>query len=1085
MYLYWKSCSLGTAFHVEMESSRAVHVVKDRKVCRAERHLFSFGNTTIFPRLEPRRSTPIGRRMNHLHICQTCRQQARLHTQLRFLREARRGLFRVTAPARESGIKTWRPDGFTGGLPQFRLRAEDEAADEPLRRYPGGRRISSQQHRDNTAVPPARGRYSGEPLQPIELLTRLAQPEPRLESRPERQQPGQRDDVERTSHAPYLPIRVARLVDEFIACGSAGERDERAWSLLQTIAELQDYAEGAPAPGQHTWFVKAYVGFTMRCCRRLTRQLHSTPSPSQALNLLPVFQVEATNLWARVTWQVSSALVELRAGGATESAQMALRDLAIKELMILWRMCLASGLRRSGLRRFEQEPVVPGDNPDWSILPDPLAFARSITQRQDRKRSLTLKHTLELLMPPIGRHQSNSWGRQTGFRRINPADLRSAALVTLDTLRQTAKVDKYRPFVHLLEEILKVVNTPETPPALNFKLETVEDARVRAEYMGVVERLRLRPATPRPPMQTSRSTKPSSPTDVPPSGKEPLSGTPSPVDEQQQHINAARQTPDLLAPPSTSLPSKARRVDQETDHFVTLRIDRLGQAIQKQNLGLAEYVKEEVLTFAADSKKPSLPNELYEHVMLALLSLRSPHSAIQVWNHFVKLGRPPTAKTYTVMMRGAQHVRDVRGVEAFWHKMRDAGVQPDVHAWSIRVFGLIRAGRVADGIKALTEMGREWFNAARAQHEAETRGPRQRGKQAAPDVSLTELVNAFKDEVNGVPRPTLEVMNSAVSALASVDDSQISKVLSWGRPFGLEPDRVTYNVLLNIAMRHGEGDSAVAFLKRMQERGLDADSTTWTVLLSALFEGRSLDGLSAEDQEEKILRFMRSLEIGAAASIDEKGYALIIDRLLKYYSNPAAASAVLRQMTDRGITPTAHIFTILMSSYFQQQPQPDFAAVEALLSHIQALNGGRGAALDSYFFDRMIEGYATHHWIVGTEPMLRYLNSMTDTGKKPSWRALDLVARALADRQDWNRLLQIVDHARRMMRDESEGEYMVGGQKRYGQIGFWHFIISTGLLEQEGIRTVDQIMGDRGEGGVLERAERRAAEVNANGTRGR
>ncbi|KAK6398655.1 hypothetical protein LTR65_000207 [Meristemomyces frigidus] len=1026
-------------------------------------------------------------------------QRLRLH--LQWLQQSRRGFSLATTLKQNASYR----HGTEEQSPRTSRWGDVERQDRGSIARPAWREGNAPAR--SIADTEGRGRYSGQSLQPEQLLDQLNKPTPRRNAFPRgREQVASRKPEYLHSGTPLLPPQLKEKVDRFITCGPGGHNDAEAWKILQAIE--QEPGEGVlRSLGVHKWFVRAFIGFAMRATQRCVvaeprqeRASIALPRPSELLRLLPVFHIDATDVWARVIWQLASAITERQVSEAD-----AQKDMAFSELMLLWNMAFATRLQRQQPTRNIPATTV---DLDWSFLPSLETLAATMGQRDARSGRMSFDDALAMLLPDL-RNNRTSRGEYYDFA--------SAALITVDLLRRSgisgggdtligySSPPQYAPFATLVEGILKTTPTPALPDAFKHRLG---DPEVKDSYLGVVERLGLVYAAYRVSTRQleSYSAKTGAAEDVhtaeQPSARQPgddvapdvalaeAASRSNPVQDvllEHQKDNPTTTPASVMQPQADGLPEAVdeavllpsssntqkphRSRDEVTDRFVNMRISRLGQAMQKQDASLAEYIKTEILDFASSPEKPPLPDQLYEHLMLALLSLRKAQAAIEVWNHFVQAGRQPTAKTYTVMMRGAQQVRDVNGMEAFWVKMRGAGVQPDIHAWSTRIFGLIRGGKVDFGLRALNDLGQEWIGAARAKQAAAVPkkhgGRRQVG--APPDIAPSEVSKIFEGDIDGVPRPSLVAMNSAVSALASRSDQHIPKVLGWGRTFGLEPDGTTYNVLLNVTMRHGQADEALAILKRMADRGIPADSTTWTVLLSAFFEGRVLDELAPAEQQERIMAFITGLEAATTSAVDQKGYALIIDRLLKAYDNPHAASAVLAHMTSRGLQPTAHIYTILMASYFQRHP-PDFAAAEALWRQIQADDSGRGAALDGVFYDRMIEAYATHHWTVGgTAPLLTFLAHATQSaGQRPSWRALHLAARAFAERGEWDRLVQIVDQAREWVRrGDSE---MVVGERAYGQRDFWGFVIETGVLRGEGVERPEQVMrAGTGESPVVRR----------------
>ena len=467
------------------------------------------------------------------------------------------------------------------------------------------------------------------------------------------------------------------------------------------------------------------------------------------------------------------------------------------------------------------------------------------------------------------------------------------------------------------------------------------------------------------------------------------------------------------------------------------------------------------------------PLWLYERLLVTFLALRDSQTAIEIWRAMVGAGHKPTVKTYSIAMQGCRFAGDAETLEGFWANMRRAGLQPDSHAWSTRVFCQLRSRKSRLGLQVLNEMSEEWIAAARRAHDQDY--PSATKKKAAAQVSPSVLAERYADSVNGVPRPNIVVLNSALAALAIANDAAIPKALSWGRAFSIEPDLTTYNILLNISMRHDKPAEALDILRHMNSKGIQADSQTWTVLLSALFARGALDNLEPAEQQAKILAFMDSLESANAAGIDAKGYALIIDRLLKHHANPAAADAVIQHMLARNIQPTAHIYTILMSSYFDpalppsspanaDPPLPNFAAVDALWKSILDTNrkAPRPAILDAQFYDRMLEGYAHHHGACGsTKPMMYFLFRAQHEGKRPSWKALTAVVRALGERAEWERARSVVG---KVLRDAQQG---TGGtsRSRFGMRYFWEVCVDMRLVgEREANRFLREDMEARERG---------------------
>lgn len=910
-----------------------------------------------------------------------------------------------------------------------------------------------------------RGRYSGEALRPRQLLEQLSEPPSQLSGRKDdavlfqrRERDTGVDNLSDTgavdshirgrsqaSRESQVPKAVAYFRKDFIQANKTPPDDRAIWTVVKRMVnarpqdrDLKTYqADERLGRALFFWAVRASTQWLqMLRTKGLTDDvavhqdgLEELPSPSQALTVLCVVGSRSPSALPRILWLVTKEVTELYA--ATSRTDRAALHVALQELMRIWNYCMARELQRQDGATttgavLPLSRVLSPSPCDWSFLPPPDAFQESLQRRRSERASRTsFAEVVAMLM-----------GTMEG-RGKDIFDFPSAALVTLDILQlmkgdsqSENAVKEFEPWMVLMHAALRSVPTPQVPAAFAQTMDTVENDAVKEHYRGAVGRLGL-----------ARSR------DDAVIDEQPDDETVTGVPLETQDIEPATVIDGLPSLPTTvRQPDAPARNPSATDRFVYLSIKRLGRAQEQQSLKAAEAVWTDATNFGYRNQSVQLPVQLYEHLMLTLLALRGPQPAVEAWNHMIKSGHQPSSKTYTVLMRGSLLARDINALETFWSRMRKAGTQPDSHAWSTRIFGLLRHKKRDAGLQAVAEMGREWVAAATAAWD------RSSGKgKGAPPAQHSDLVARFTRDVDGVPKPDLVVMNSSISALAATDDNLIPKVIAWGRSFGVEPNLTTYNVLINISMRRGLVDEALSMLSRMNERGIEANSTTWTVLLTAMFKHGFLDDQSPQEQESRLLNLLASLESATGSGVDVKGYALTIDRLLKVYNNSTAAQAVVSHMVSRGVQPTAHIYTILMTSYFQQSP-PNFAAAESLWSHIQSSNAGYGAILDSQFYDRMVEGYATHHASVGSAPMLAFLASMEAEEKQPSWRALESVARALAGAGEWQRLAQVVDGVRRRLRAAGIGSTTTG------QADFWRFVISTGLLRHEGITTAEQIM---------------------------
>jgi hypothetical protein len=787
---------------------------------------------------------------------------------------------------------------------------------------------------------------------------------------------------------------------------------------------------------------------------------NTEPSPLQVLLTCAFFEVGFKSKAVKVLWFKARDLSENLAKDGRRTRPTSFEQDLLRQLLRVWYLVLSTGPQRSDSRSatFSQlaaKQILDPSLMEWSFLPAPEAFSDMLQQRAaSRKSSLDLSEALASLTGTANTSFSNLNDKIVGNQRHY--DSASAAVMTLGLLADLERqpegdvlVQDFRPWMDLFARIKRHRAIDKQPPAaLAERMAMVSNAAVQEHYESLRKWFSF----------------------------DAVHGGAIPLATRADGIEGVGQAADNSLVPLIGLgegPTNAVSEIEEpvapssnashVDRLIYLAIKRLRRAGREHDVKLAEKVKVDVETFGITHKQIQIPVQVYEHLILTFLVLRNFNQAMECWNLLVGSGHRPTVKTYTIALRYSQFLKGADTVQFFWEKMKQDKLQPDVYAWSARIFGLSRRGKPELAIRAMLEMSQDWFAAARAAYVKQDRVSKSRRKEP---LSQEQLLHRYESDVNGVPRPTIYVMNSAIDGLNTRggDSELIPKVLAWGRMFGIKPDLITYNTLLQITMRNEMQSEALGILRRMKEQEIAPDGETWTILLSSIFNGGSLDGLEPQAQEDRIIAFIHGLENASAAAIDSKGYALILDRMLKQYYNPQAAQKVLAEMTSRGIEPTAYHYTILMTSYFQQSP-PDLPAIQSLWNRIRGAQTGYGKTLGSQFYDQMIEGYATHHKLVGTAPMMSFLARMESEGKLPSWRALEALVRALAQAQEWDQMSRVVDTIRRRLREAG-----VGGTTQ-GQHEFWKYVVSTGILKHEGITDASQIQRENTGRGMSEQLQ--------------
>ncbi|KAF2194886.1 hypothetical protein K469DRAFT_706366 [Zopfia rhizophila CBS 207.26] len=433
-------------------------------------------------------------------------------------------------------------------------------------------------------------------------------------------------------------------------------------------------------------------------------------------------------------------------------------------------------------------------------------------------------------------------------------------------------------------------------------------------------------------------------------------------------------------------------------------------------------------------QKPAIPPAIYNSFLTGFMALYQADRTVDVWNHMIAHGVKPDVKSWAAMLTGCEKARDVKGLNQIWVKMLQSGVQPDVYAWTARVHGLFTLRKMNEGFAALEEIGKTWLAAEAAARCAPTKGG-----DKTPPRPTSKAINTF-------PKPSIEVINAAITAIATFTQAtrsfprriqDIQRILHWAGAFSLKPDATTYNTIIRLSLANSDNAMTFKLLRQMEAEGIDPDLATFTMLLGAAFQNQKYSNLSADEQASQIILLLEDLE-KRGLKLNAYIYSSSIDKLLKQYSNFTAVRTVIDHMLSRNLIPSPHIYTSLITHYFQDNPA-NIPAVDSLW--LQIMNTP-GTPTDKILFDRVIEGYAS---VGEVGKMMTVLVQMSKHGKLPGWTALRAVVTALVESGDWER-------ARSVVSDVQNGEGVAKGGITGGAFGsreFWEEVKGLGLGQQE------------------------------------
>ncbi|KAH7109628.1 hypothetical protein B0J11DRAFT_620325 [Dendryphion nanum] len=479
-------------------------------------------------------------------------------------------------------------------------------------------------------------------------------------------------------------------------------------------------------------------------------------------------------------------------------------------------------------------------------------------------------------------------------------------------------------------------------------------------------------------------------------------------------------------------------------HKVYLYLDRISRVTSDQNnLRKLERLLDECMKDYTVAGKASLPPKIYNSFMTSFMTLEAPAHAVKLWNHMIANGVKPDQKSWNAILKGCVNSRDEDGFNAMWSRMLRTGLAPDTKNWNTRISGLIRFGKVPQAFTALDEMGRNW-------HVFE------QGSLGA-QKSSSGRHNAAADRKNPHTKPSIEIINGAISALANMprkmrfSDNRfenVQKLLQWAGNFSIKADSTTYNNLIKLYSDNSDYTMVFKLLQQMEGENLQPDNATYTMLIKASFDNDNFSNLSKPEQTEKVLAVFAELEAGGLR-IGSHIYHSTIDSLLKRYNNFAAVRAVIDFMRTRNMSPSAMIYTSLFTHYFQQSP-PDIESADALWNQIMTTPS---AASDKVMFDRVIEGYASCGEV---GKMMAVLTRMGTHGKLPGWVAMTAVIRALAAAGEFDRARTIVNQCKSRTGVASEGVAGLKAKEQY----FFFVAEKLGLVGDERVEErVDSVVG--------------------------
>ncbi|KAF1811501.1 hypothetical protein P152DRAFT_474661 [Eremomyces bilateralis CBS 781.70] len=431
-----------------------------------------------------------------------------------------------------------------------------------------------------------------------------------------------------------------------------------------------------------------------------------------------------------------------------------------------------------------------------------------------------------------------------------------------------------------------------------------------------------------------------------------------------------------------------------------------------------KLIEDAYTTRIGDSVKVTIPSSVYDTALTTFMALRRQDLAIQIWQYLRKNGIIPTVASWTAMIVGCRIAKRGDAIEEVWDRMHRAAIEPDARAYTEAIFGFLWCGHDDHGFRLLHEMSDKWTRAVQRIH----------GK------PLSKVDVKSIGDLPGAPKPTTGTLNTVITALSKGKQRRhhdIAKVFAWAQALGIPLTIDTFNVMLQMHLEQSDMENAMKVLRNMQDNDIQPNVVTFSMLSNIIFGRSGTIDLPPEEQLAFILRFLWEVESRGIAP-NSHMYGTIIDGIIHRNADTAVAQGVLTHMRAKGMKPSVHICTMLMTYHFQQHP-PDLEAIDALWRTMLSDN----VVVDGFFYDRMIEGYSRADHV---GKMMTFLTRMSKDGLQPSWKALTAIVEALLRVGDTQRAQEIVaDVGERGNRGSGVPD------RGHGMQDFWSLVAHEGL----------------------------------------
>ncbi|XP_072989818.1 uncharacterized protein [Typha latifolia] len=311
----------------------------------------------------------------------------------------------------------------------------------------------------------------------------------------------------------------------------------------------------------------------------------------------------------------------------------------------------------------------------------------------------------------------------------------------------------------------------------------------------------------------------------------------------------------------------------------------------------ARKIKEAIETFDK-MESFGLRPELSDYNWLIDTISKSKHvkRAQEIFNDMKRKNRfTPDLKTYTILLEGWGHQRDLARLKAVYQEMIDEGFEPDVVTYGILINALCKCRRCDEAIKIFHEM--ESYNSRPSPHIYCTLinglGSEKRLDEALKYFELSKA-SGFTPEI-----PTYNAVVGSYCWVLRFEDA--FQVVDEMKKCGVGPNSRTFDIILHHLIKAGKTEDAYRVFQRMGlEAGCEPQLSTYTMMVTLFCNVERVDmalKVWKQMKEKSILPCMHMF----SSLINGLCHENRLDDACRYF----------QEMLDMGIRPPGQLFSNL------------------------------------------------------------------------------------------------------------------------------------------------------------------------------